>query len=482
MAMKMKLNKTELQDKIWGCWIGKNIGGTIGGPFEGREDILDVKGFSSPKGEPLPNDDLDLQLVWLRAMEYVGPKALDANVLADYWLGYIAPDFNEYGTGKTNLRMGLLPPLSGEVNNELWHHSNGAWIRSEVWACMAPGIPNIAVKYAIMDGSVDHGLAEGTCAEIFTAALQSMAFFETDVRKVIEKALTYIPENSRVARSVKIVLNSYDNGIDWVDARNAVVEDCRDLGWFMAPANIAFTVLGLIYGDGDFKKSMLYSVNCGDDTDCTAGTCGSIMGIMRGAKNIPEDWKEYVGDSIKTICINGAYRSCVAKTCTELTERVMAQIPVVLEAYGIEVEMTDGESTLGDVNPDEILKGYAEDVMKRSPYSFEVKAVPHTNAVVEYERPSIVRAGEDFKVKVSFRNWRRNPLYYDMDVKLPEGWSADYAKAVFAIHDSIKGIGEGFWEMTIHVGENVEAVNKISVTAWPRGNATPIFIPVVLLG
>lgn len=482
MPMKMKLNRAEIQDKILGCWIGKNIGGTIGGPFEGREDILDVKGFSSPKGEPLPNDDLDLQLVWLRAMEYVGPKALDANVLAEYWLGYIAPDFNEYGTGKTNLRMGLLPPLSGEVNNELWHHSNGAWIRSEVWACMAPGIPNIAVKYAIADGSIDHGLAEGTRAEIFTAALESLAFFETDIRTVIEKALKYIPEESRVARSVRIVLNGYDNGEDWKDVRNAVVEDCSDLGWFMAPENIAFTVLGLVYGEGDFKKSMLYAVNCGDDTDCTAGTCGSILGIMFGAKNIPEDWKEYIGDDIKTICINGAYRSCVAKTCTELTQRVMAQIPVVLQAYGIEVEMAECESSLGDVKPDEILKDYAEEVFKRSPYSFEVKSVPHTNAVVEYERPSIIKEGEDFKVKVSFRNWRRNPLYYDMDVKLPEGWTAEYSKTVFAIHDSIKGIGEGFWEMTIHVGEKVEAINRINVTAWPRGNATPVFIPVVLLG
>ena len=105
MAMKMKLNKEELRDKVFGCWIGKNLGGTIGGPFEGNPELLDIKGFTSPKGEPLPNDDLDLQLVWLRAMEDVGPKALDANVLADYWLSYIARNFNEYGTGKTNLRM-----------------------------------------------------------------------------------------------------------------------------------------------------------------------------------------------------------------------------------------------------------------------------------------------------------------------------------------------------------------------------------------
>ena len=61
----MKFLKADLRDKIYGAWVGKNIGGTIGAPYEGTRDILDVQGFSSRKGEPLPNDDLDLQLAWL---------------------------------------------------------------------------------------------------------------------------------------------------------------------------------------------------------------------------------------------------------------------------------------------------------------------------------------------------------------------------------------------------------------------------------
>ncbi|MBE7037039.1 MAG: ADP-ribosylglycohydrolase family protein, partial [Ruminococcaceae bacterium] len=171
MALKMKLNKEEYLNKVHGCWIGKNIGGTLGDPYEGTYDMLDIKGFSTEKGEPAPNDDLDLQLVWLKAMQQVGPKAMSANVLAYYWMTHITPYWNEYGIAKANLEMGLLPPLSGEMNNSTWKYSNGAWIRSEIWACFAPGIPNIAIKYAIMDASVDHGLSEGTYAEIFTASL-----------------------------------------------------------------------------------------------------------------------------------------------------------------------------------------------------------------------------------------------------------------------------------------------------------------------
>ena len=113
-------NKEQLRDKILACWIGKNIGGTVGGPFEGVSEMLDISGFTTPKGEPLPNDDLDLQLAWLMTLERVGAKKMDANDLANSWLMMITPYWNEYGIAKKNLQMGLLPPLSGEYDNRLW--------------------------------------------------------------------------------------------------------------------------------------------------------------------------------------------------------------------------------------------------------------------------------------------------------------------------------------------------------------------------
>ena len=140
-------NKNTIKDKIYACWLGKNIGGTMGTPFEGRTELNDIQGFSTPENVVLANDDLDLQLVWLRAIEDYGPYSLNEQILGKYWISYIPPHWNEYGIGKNNMRAGLLPPMSGEYNNP-WKHSNGAWIRTEVWACMAPGCPDIAIKYA----------------------------------------------------------------------------------------------------------------------------------------------------------------------------------------------------------------------------------------------------------------------------------------------------------------------------------------------
>ena len=482
--MNIKLNRTQIVDKIHGCWLGKNLGGTIGGPFEGKRMLLDIPGFTTEKGEPLPNDDLDLQLVWLRALEVIGAKRLTANDLADYWLSWIAPHWNEYGVAKSNLQMGLLPPLSGEVHNAKWKTSNGAWIRSEIWACLAPGLPNIAVKYAIMDASVDHGLSEGTHAEVFTAVLESMAFFESDVRKLIEKALTYIPADSMITSTVRLVLDCYDKKIPWQQTRDMVVENVAEVGWFQAAGNIGFTVLGLMYGEGDMLQSLIYAVNCGDDTDCTAGTCGAILGIIQGASGISDELKEYVGDRIVTMSINASYRHSVAKTCSELTERVIKLIPEVLGAHGVETEWTSDTSFIDTGAANLILDGYSQEVFSRSPYSFEVPNPLHTSAFVEYETIPIVKPNDTFKIKITLKNLRSDARYCTVDAYLPEGWGADYPKTChFSYYQRLHSeAGLTSVEMTVNVGEVVRDINKIPVMINAHGHAVPIMIPIVLLG
>lgn len=188
----MKINRQMYLDKVKACWTAKNIGGTIGGPYEGTKEMLNISGYSTPKGKALPNDDLDLQLLWLCAVEEQSIRKITPQLLGEYWLNYIPPHWNEYGVAKANMRMGLVPPFSGEYCNELWRHSNGAWIRTEIWACLFPGYPELAVRYAYVDASVDHGMGEGTYAAMFVAALQSMAFFHSDIRWLIEKSLSFI--------------------------------------------------------------------------------------------------------------------------------------------------------------------------------------------------------------------------------------------------------------------------------------------------
>ena len=483
----LKLNKETYLDKLHACWIGKNIGGTLGAPFEGCHDFLDVQYFTTPKGEPLPNDDLDLQLIWLYAMEKLGPAHVNTNALADYWLEWMPLYCNEYGTCKTNLRLGLLPPMSGEVDNERWKTSNGAWIRSEIWAALAPGLSDIAIKYAVADAMVDHGLSEGTHAEVFTATLQSLAYVGSDIRVLLDTALSKIPAESAVAKTVRLVMEAYDNGVDYREAREQVLKFNERLGWFQAPANLGFVTIGLLYGEGDFKKSVLYAVNCGDDTDCTAATVGATLGIIGGTKAIPSDWREFVGDRIVTVSITGMHSKRVPKSCTELTERVAALLPYVMRANKVDFSFTDAATDY----PTEIAKTYNRVDPKQyfdySPYSYEVTHYTAFTTRVELSDTPRVVPGDTRHIKLTLQSdyMMRETHKLQMRLILPDGWSAGhYPKTLSVLYPQpiheLYGIAS--LEFDITVGENVDAVNRAYMEITSGNLCYPMMIPITFIG
>lgn len=419
---KVILNRDELRSKVYGCWLGKNIGGTLGGPYEGRREILDVKGYSTPAGEPLPNDDLDLQLVWLKAVQDRGSLGITAPVLGEYWLNYVPPPWNEYGVNKANQRAGLVPPLSGMYNNP-WKNSNGAWIRSEIWACLAPGCPDVAIRFAYEDASVDHGGAEGMYAELFTAAVESAAFVVSDRDELIKIGLSKIPSGCRVARSIHIVLKAHAEGRTWQQAREAVVADSiKDLGWFMAPANVAFVIVGWMYGEGDFGRSLCIAVNCGDDTDCTAATLGAIMGIILGKDGIPTEWAEPIGDRIVTIAIDrGSYRHW-PKTLAELTDQVVEQIMPTLVAYRCPVRVANAPTDLSGVGDLKLMGDImARTIWERPSYAVTYDFV-HTRVTVDYCGDPEIKAGEPFKLTVTLENLMPDDRHIDLIWHLPDEW------------------------------------------------------------
>ena len=160
----MYLSLEDYRRRMLGCWIGKNVGGTLGMPMEWNRQPNDVTYYTHKMtGEPLPNDDLDIQVLWLLALEDKGLD-IDCKVLGQYFNELMIFTHGEYGTAKTNLRAGLQPPVSGTHNND-FKDSCGSFIRSEIWACLFPGHPEKAAQYAFQDAVVDHGNGEGVYAE-----------------------------------------------------------------------------------------------------------------------------------------------------------------------------------------------------------------------------------------------------------------------------------------------------------------------------
>ena len=484
----IRFSEEYLFDRIYACWLGKNIGGTIGGPYEGTKEMLDVRGFQTKPGDPLPNDDLDLQLLWLRAVDELGPEAVNAQALGEYWTAWVGPDWNEYGVCKANLREGFLPPLSGELANSLWRNSNGAWIRTEVWACLCPLRVEEAIRLAYEDACVDHGYGEGTWAAIFIAAMESAAFGIADLRQLIEIGLSKIPEDCRVARSVRIVLEGYEKGADWRDVRRRLVEDSEDLGWFQAPANIGYVILGLLYGGCDFKQSMLLAVNCGDDTDCTAATVGALLGILQGTAGIPADWRDYIGDEIKTCCLRFGH-GLFPETCTALTQAVMNLLPVTLRTRnerffeGEELFRVGSENDFSTLDP-EALKGrdFAEGLRTRKPYSFTVENLC-VRALVEFDHEPTLRPLGELTGRLSLTYNPKIPesKHYHLRWILPDGWSVDCRQNLYHGRGYASDGELAETDFAIRAGEEVPPHSRIILEIEPAGH-TPLYVPIVIAG
>lgn len=484
----IQFGKEYLRDRIYACWLGKNIGGTMGTPYEGQRQLMDIHGFASEPGAPLPNDDLDLQLVWLRAVNEQGPDAITSKVLGEYWISWITPHWNEYGVCKANMRDGVLPPMSGEINNEEWRHSNGAWIRTEIWACLYPGVPEKAIRLAYEDASVDHGFGEGTYAAIFVEAMESAAFVIQDVRELLKIGLNKIPEDCRVARSVRLVMKAHADGVSWRECRERVVKDSEDLGWFQAPANVAFAVLGLLYGNGDFKQSMICAINCGDDTDCTGATVGALLGIMGGMDAIPEDWRAYIGDEIKSICITNGHGR-FPKSCTELTDCVMSMLPTTLRPDNDDVMLGRVKLAIADENdfsqakPSDFYgREFVEKLSKRTRYSYTIEGV-YADVCINFDaKPTIEPNGSLTGTVAIMAHTMPEQKHYRLSFLTPEGWSVVCAKNLFtpALHSKFVETASAKFE--IRAGERVDPVNHLVLQVFCAGRPTPILAPIQIEG
>lgn len=289
------MSTLSLYSRIYGCWLGKSIGGTLGLPSEGKKQRQNLTFYDPVPTTAPPNDDLELQLVWLDLVEKKAP-ALTKNDFAEAWINHIHYMWDEYGFCRWNLRRGVPLEQVGTFENP-FHAGMGSPIRSEIWACLFPGDPDSAAHYAALDASLDHG-EEGIAGEVLFAVMQNLILSGKCFADALKEAMAYLPPRCETSLAIKLVLQSHAAGVaDW-EAWERLLDQHRHESFTHAPLNVALTIWALLYGNGDFEKSILYAANGGYDTDCTAATAGATIGLICGAEGIPTRWITPIGDRV----------------------------------------------------------------------------------------------------------------------------------------------------------------------------------------
>jgi hypothetical protein len=198
---------------------------------------------------------------------------------------------------------------------------------------VAPGDPERAADLARRAGSVSHD-GEAIYGAQCLAAMESQAFVEQDIERLIDAGQSVIPRDSIISRMIDDLRDWYAGDNDWQKTFHRIEDryGYKDYigGCHMVP-NHALIILGLLYGGGDFQKSLMVCNTCGWDTDCNSGNLGCLMGIRNGLAAFEgEDWRGPVADRMYLPTMDGG--RCVTDAVTEAlhianTGRALAGLP-----------------------------------------------------------------------------------------------------------------------------------------------------------
>ncbi|SDO49576.1 ADP-ribosylglycohydrolase [Paenibacillus sp. yr247] len=316
-------------EKVYAGYLGMNIGIRLGAPVEPTiwtyERIKNTYGEITDYVKEFKNfaadDDANGPYYFLRALyDDATDRDITPNDVARAWLNYTREGigmfwWGGYGistehTAYINLKKGVPAPQSGSIeqNGQIMAEQIGGQIFIDTWGLVNPGNPKKAADFGEAAARVSHD-GEGVYGARFFCAAIAAAFETSDINAIIEAGLAQIPEQSTYAKVARAVLSFHAGQPGDFRACRDMLE--RDWGYdkykgvcHMIP-NAGVCILALIYGQGDFNRTVEIATMCGWDTDCNAGNVGTVLGVACGISGIADKYRKPINDSIVMSGISG---------------------------------------------------------------------------------------------------------------------------------------------------------------------------------
>ena len=304
-AENKSISLEDLRDKVRGGWAGQMIGVSYGAPTEFAyldrmipEDELPVWTPDMIR-EALNQDDLYVDITFAAVLDKHGLDATTADFAAMFrdtelslWHANLA--------ARRALRRGIPGNLSGTPKYNMHANDIDFQIEADFVGLMTPGLPREANDIGLRAGRVMN-YGDGIYGGLFVSGMYAAAFFENDPRSIVEAGLAVLPAASPYAQVIADLLAWYtDNPSDWTPVWQLLNDKYNENeacpAGALHPFNIdaklngAYIGLGLLYGDGDFEKTMLISTRAGQDSDCNPSSAVGILGVVLGYEGIPEKY------------------------------------------------------------------------------------------------------------------------------------------------------------------------------------------------
>lgn len=329
-------------ERVYAGVLGKIVGVYLGRPVENWsfEAITDRFAFidryvNQEMDVPLvvTDDDIAGTFTFLRALEdYDYSPDLTPRQIGQSWLNYIIEGrtilwwgglfHSSEHTAYLNLKEGIPAPRSGSLaqNGPVIANQIGAQIYIDGWALLHPGDPEKAADFAARAASVSHDDEAVNAARVI-AAMEAQAFIESNIPRLIAAGLAQIPHASQIYRMVNDICEWTARDGDWQKTRERIVQEYgykKYVGGCHVIPNHALIHLGLLYGEGDFRRSLGICVTSGWDTDCNAGNLGCLLAVRGGLAALDQgevDWRGPVADRLFIPAADGG--RCISDAARE---------------------------------------------------------------------------------------------------------------------------------------------------------------------
>ncbi len=372
----LRISGAALYDRVYASWLGQLAGNIYGLPHENIHidepgpdgfpygyDRLEIPYYKShfaatrmtgvmdAFGGAFSDDDTDIEYIYLQLMEQAGIEPSYAQI-RDAWMGHV-DDWVWIANRQALALMhyGYAPPYTGrKAMNAEWFQIDPQLI-NEIWAITAPGMVGYASAKSLWGARVSAD-DWGTEPTVAYGAMFAAAFFEPDVAKLVDIGLAALPADAKFARTIvamKALHRRYPD--DWRAARREMARDYyladQPKSIWSANLNGACAILALLYGAGDFQKTMDLASAMGFDADNQAATLGGLLGVAQGTKGIPasflypvKGWTLPFNDRY----LNRSRRDMPSAAITDMARRTVALAEKIILANGGRKIVENGET------------------------------------------------------------------------------------------------------------------------------------------
>ena len=258
------------------------------------------------------DDDTDIEYIY-QELIYKNPKLkLTGEDIRRGWLKHIYKEEENFLWVSNQkafdlMIQGIIPPETSNPELNPYYEMIDAQLTTEIFGLFSPTKPEIALELAYLPIRTTARKNAALIAEfnIIMYSLASKNINDLSIKNRIllmaEKARFHLPNNTYPAKMFDFVYDNYKKGIAWESTRDELhnkyqvrqedgyhwaTTDKSCNGCFAAGINFGASIISLLYGEGDLKKTIQIGALAGWDSDNPTATWGGLLGFMKGKKEV----------------------------------------------------------------------------------------------------------------------------------------------------------------------------------------------------